>query len=232
MSEIPAAEHLVSLVQFSLFRASRHLYRVRGARDLQYDGVRPIGGWHAHGFFPRELRMLENGEVTLRRIWKRRWLLVGTTSTCHSRPPDDLASVRSCSLIVVLVLWGLVHSAFGIHQRRRREVLDDLEQHPSPRTRQRWLRRALPLAMDTHQALRWALGERCEPQPVEMLFPSGLSPPEEVRRRPWKDLPPVAVLWQAFALVVCGAVALETAVAILLAEARGRQGDPNRPFVI
>ena len=98
----------------------------------------------------------------------------------------------------------------------------------SRRTIQRWLRRALVLAPQTLQGIRRAVIERCEPRPVEQLFPRGVSPPERLRRRYWRAPASVSTLWQALAFFVGGVVALEISPPVLLAEARGRQMDADQ----
>jgi hypothetical protein len=203
----------------SLCRVSG-LYRRRPDGDLQYDGERPGSGWHAHGYFPRWLWLLLDGAAERVRVWKRRWLLAGTTRTCHSRPPDDPPRMRSCTLVVALVLWSWLAGEAGLHGCT--PVLPDLGERPCSRTAQRWLARARPNALQIQQAVRSAVIERSEPRPVERLFPRGLPPPPGLLRRRWQDPPLVASLWRALALALHGASALLLPVTLLLAEARGR----------
>lgn len=232
MPETSPGEQLRAWVLSSLHLAAPHLYQRRPNGDLQYDGTRPGSDWHAHGYFPRMLFVLDLGRVVRILLWKRRWKRIGTTHTQHSRPPDDAASVWSCLLIVVAVLWACLDSAHGLVHREHHEVLPGLSEHVSVRTKQRWLDRALRHASESHQAVRTAVIERSEPRPVEKLFPGGLPPPEGLRRRPWRDLPTIVQVWQTLARLMGGAVKLETPVAILLAEARGRLGNPQDRFVI
>ena len=148
------------------------VYTRRG-RDLQFDGERPEPiddvRWHAHGYFARSLVLLRGGRRVTMRIHKRRWRLVGTTRTCHSRPPDDPVLVRHCTLIVVLRLWCWLSAREGL--LRHRAWPPDLEHCGTPRTLQRWLRKALPMALEVQQAVRHALIDKSEPRPVERLFP-------------------------------------------------------------
>jgi len=156
-------------------------------------------------------------------VFKRRWRRKGTNTTCHSRPPDDPVLVRFCTLIVLLKIWAWLSGPRGIHHCE--DTLSEREQCVcSPRTLQRWFSRATARAMDIQQAIRLALIERCEPRPLERLFPGGLSPPEGLRRRRWKDYPSVVHLWRALALALQGAEALGVPMCTLLAEARGRLG--------
>ena len=67
---------------------------------LVFRGVRPGSEWEGHGTFPRMLLTLLAGRLVRITVHKQRWRLRGTTQTCHSRPPDDIASVWFCSLIV------------------------------------------------------------------------------------------------------------------------------------
>ena len=218
------AERLREAVRSSLFAVSR-LYRVRGDGDLQYDGKRPGEGWDAHGYFPRQLWMLDDGGLVCHRLWKQRWLRREDGRTCHSRPPDDVRSLWSCALIVVLKLWALLDGTSGLHTSP--EVLPGLEGHVSPRTTSRWLGRLGSRALALHQAIRRAVMERCEPRPIERLFPAGLSPPRGLACRRWRDPPSVATLWRALAILLAGAVELSVPTAVLLAEARGRCGTPD-----
>jgi hypothetical protein len=212
-------ERLRQVVGSSLFLVSGH-YQVRADGDLVYQGQRPGPEWHAHGYFPRLLWMLVRGTERRVRIWKRRWLHLDSGGTCHSRPPDELPSLGFCSLILVLKLFSWLDGPRGVHHAP--QVFDGLTTCGDPRSVQRWLRRGLPHAMTLQQALRLAVIERCEPRPVEHLFPGGLSPPEGLSRRRWKDPPSVERLWRALAIVLGSAIELDVPTPCLLAEARGR----------
>ncbi len=225
-----AVERLRECLVGSLFVAGG-VYRRRPDGDLQYDGVRPSPEMHAHGYFARQIWMLDSGTRLVRkRIWKRRWLDPAVGVTCHSRPPDDAASIWSCTLIVVLRLWSWLDGGRGLHNAA--EVVPELEEHPSPRTVSRWLARAARRAPDLVQSIRQAVIERSEPRPVEHLFPGGLSPPEDLHRRFGDDAAEICELWTAFAWLVGGAVELSVPVALLLAEARGRRGATETTFPI
>jgi hypothetical protein len=122
--------------------------------------------------------------------------------------------------LVALKLWAWLNSKAGI--RTYQEVLEELEGHGSRRNVQRWLRRFQPRAMGIQQAIRLAVIERCEPRPLERIFPAGLDPPESVRRKRWQDGSMVGRLWTGLALLLGAACDLNLPVPILLAEARGR----------
>jgi len=124
------------------------------------------------------------------RLLKQRWRHV-SGETCHSRPPDDLASLHFCSLVVVLTLATWLSSDAGVHAH---EPPAALTERPAPRTLQRWQARALALSLSssTEQHLRAAVLERGEPRPMKKLFPSGLSPPGEDDHRRWRDAPGLA----------------------------------------
>ena len=121
-----------------------------------------------------------------------------------------------------MALFGWLAAPCGLQTHE--PIIADLKSAPSSRTLQRWLQRALPGALETQQAYRLAVIERCEPRPVESLFPGGLSPPQW-SRRPWRDPPLVASLWRAFALILGAAVKLPLPAAVLLAEARCKEVD-------
>jgi hypothetical protein len=187
---------------------------------LEYRGKRPGEGWHVHGWFERWLWILVAGLPQRRRLRKRRWLCVGTGGTRHSRPPDEWGSNYFCWLFVVLKLWPWLNGAAGLHNAK--EVTHTLDDIPSSRTVQRWLRRASDIAIELQQQSRHALIERCEPRPVEHLFPKGLSPPESLSRRRWKEPEVVTTLHRALTMLFVGAVQAKTPTTVLLAEARGR----------
>ena len=203
------------------------LYVRRPDGDLRFDGVRPGPGWHAHGYFARRLWVLERGHRVRRRLWKRRWLDPRSGGTRHSRPPDDAASVWSCTLIVTLKLWAWLD---GEGLLTGTEVIDELEDHAAFRTVQRWLGRALARVDELLHYLRLAVIERCEPRPVEQLFPSGHDPPARLLHRRWRRPKEIGRLWQALAWLFGGAISLATPAAVLLAEARGRRGATESTF--
>ncbi|NOZ95492.1 MAG: hypothetical protein GXP47_12265 [Acidobacteria bacterium] len=215
MSGIFQASQLQHLVRDSLFEASGE-YRRRVGGELQFDGERPGPDWHAHGYFSCQVWMLQDGQPTHRRVWKRRWLRKGTTQTCHSRPPDVLPGVRFCTLVVTLQLWTWIDADVGLHK------VEGLQGCGSRRSMQRWLRRLLPHAMEIQQAVRLAVINRSEPRPLERIFPVGLDPPQRVRRKRWRNGWMVASLWTALAMLFGSSYNLQLPVAILLAEARGR----------
>ena len=198
--------------------------------SLRYNGEQPGPGWHVHGYCDKTLWLLEDGEVIRVLLHKRRWLLYGTNKTCHSRPPGDSALVRSSSLIVFLVLWTWLDGGQGLHNRQ--DVFPDLERCASGRTAQRWLHRSRSMAIEIQQAIRLVLIERCEPRPVEILFPVGLPPPEGLLRRRWDDVESTESLWRALAFALIGSVALSVPLSSLLAEARGRWHGPADSLVI
>ena len=93
------------------------------------------------------------------------------------------------------------------------------------RTLQRWLSKARRHALDIQQAIRHELIEKCEPRPVERLFPRGLSPPKSLRRR-FGSPDDLDTLWRAFAMLLAGAAGLDFHVSHLLAGARRRWHRP------
>ena len=222
MDGTPSLEKLREVANNSLFVVGR-VYAQRRNGDLQFDGVRPGLGWQGHGYFARWMWVLQAGELKRVRIWKHRWLdSTGGTGTCHSRPPDEMGRLGVCVLVYVLALFGWLSAPCGLVDHE--PIVFDLKSVPSHRTMQRWLQRALSKALETQQAYRLAVIERCEPRPVESLFPGGLSPPEWPRR-PWRDPPLVANLWRAYALILGAAVNLRLPAALLLAEARCMEAD-------
>ncbi len=194
------------------------LYALEPGGRRVYRGVRPGPDWIGHGTFRRTLFTLCGGGLVRITAFKQRWRRRGTNETRHSRPPDDIASVWFCSLIVATSLHAWLSADRGLH--RVEPPLEALRQAPSTRTVQRWLGRALPHADETATALRRAVIERREPRPMESHVGGGLSPPPQRR---WGDPNAVSPLRSALSLLYEGAVALDVHVSLLLAEARGRQ---------
>ncbi|MFH1865854.1 MAG: hypothetical protein ABIK85_08215 [Candidatus Eisenbacteria bacterium] len=228
MSGTFSDKQLIGVVASSLAIASG-VYARRSDGDLVYDGVRPGPEWHAHGYFARRLWMLVKGLLVRRRLWKKRWIDPRTGRTVHSRPPDDAAQVWSCTLIVALKLWAVLDGGSLLVGH---EVVPELQTHPSVRTVQRWLCRAVARADEVLHYIRVAVIERCEPRPVEHLFPSGLAPPESLLCRRWRQPHEIKRLWQALAWLFAGAIALSAPASLLLAEARGRMSATETSFPI
>ena len=221
-----SAEVIADLIGLGLL-VGNDTYRRRDDGSLQYDGARPGPQWHAHGYMPRLLVARADGARV--RLWKRRWLRLSEGEgprTCHSRPPDDLASVWSSATVLVLKLWAYLDSDAGIVTHEESWAMARLG--GSRRTVQRWLKRAQVSAVQTLQAIRRAVIERSEPRPAEQLFPGGLSPPKALVRRHRCAPASVSSLWQAFTFVVGGALALNVPAPVLLAEARRRRMDRSQ----
>jgi hypothetical protein len=189
-------------------------------------GSRPAGGWHVHGWLKVRryvLIGLVRRKITL---LKRRWRRSDRPATVHSRPPDDLGLLHD-ALILALELWCWLDVALGLHRYD-----SPIRNAPSRRTVQRWLRRATPRAPAFQSAVRFELIERCEPRPLEILFPGGLSPPGPFARRRWRSPPEVSALWRGFYLLFGGAHGLDLLAARLLAGARGRLADPTSQLLL
>lgn len=206
------------LLGTSLAIASSSIYERRADGYLLFHGERPGADWVVHGVLHRRLWTLVDGEPFRAHLLKTRWRQT-LGGTCHSRPPDDVAQVWFCSLVIVLSLWAWVASGKGVHAYD--DAFPSLAERPSRRTVQRWMARALALAMTTQQLLRQAVIERGEPRPMKRLFPTGLAPPLDSRRR-WENRPKVESLWAGLEIVVDGAVTLDVPLPLLLAEARRR----------
>ena len=162
------------------------------------------------------------------RLHKRRWRYGRRGPTCHSRPPDERAFIGLSSLLIVIKLYGWLNNDGGLHSRAPGK--DTVGIAIAPRTMVRWLRRALPGAMAIQQAIREAVIQRCEPRPVEQMFPTGLAPPDGLTRRRWKDATSTLALWRGFALLFRAAIELNLNPSLLLAEARGRMRNPDFPL--
>lgn len=203
----------------------------RAGAALRWRGERPGPGWHGHGWLPRKLTVFDGVALRSVRVYRHRWIRVGTTNTELARCPDEIPRLWFAATVVVLVLWAWLGGAHGVHTAEPIHVA--LLERPSARTAQRWLARALPRAGVIEQGLRTAiLDEESEPWPAERMFPAGLPPPETLRRRPWADPEEVCRLYRGLLWVVGGAVRLCRSVPVLLARARGRWPDPTNHTLI
>jgi len=216
---------LHQLLSSSLFCCT-DIYRVRAGGALQFDGERPAADWHAHGYFSVRRWMLVQGKAVRKKIFKQRWFQPKEKRTCHSRPLDELVGMGVCTLVLALLLWAWLDGERGLLTSE--PVFPDLDKCASPRTVQRWFQKIIPHAMSIQQAVRLALIERCEPRPIEQLFPCGLPPPEGLKMRFRRDSPLVTTLWRALAITLEGATKLNVNVAVLLAEARGRSNTASK----
>ena len=219
------AERLHQLLASSLFCCT-DIYRVRAGDVLQFNGERPGTDWHAHGYFSVRRWMLVQGTAVRKKIFKRRWFQPTEKRTCHSRPPDELIGIGVCTLVLALLLWAWLDGERGLLTSE--PAFPDLDKCGSPRTVQRWFQKIVPDAMSIQQAVRLALLERCEPRPIEQLFPCGLPPPEGLKMRFRRGPPEVYELWRALALLIEGSTKIDVPTAVLLAEARGRSDTTSK----
>ena len=147
------------------------------------------------------------------------------------RCPDERPQLAFSVGVVVLKLWAWLSGAEGVH--RVEEVHEELLETPSPRTTQRWLRRARRGAAWSEQALRDTIQEAgSEPWPAEKLFPGGIPPPGGLRRRAFGEPAEVSTLYRALLWLVGGAVRLQSSIPCLLARARGRWPAPTNQALI
>lgn len=184
-----------------------------------FEGARPGPGWHRHDWKPRRLLILSDRGLAVRTVARRRWRLYRTTHTRVDRCPDEVGRRHAALLVLLLKLAAWLLSGKGVHAYD--EDFPALEGHGARRTVQRWLGVFVPDAVRLQQALRTAVIERFEPQPVERLFPAGLSPPESIRRRRWKDPDRIYALATGLVSLIRGAEA-GASMTVLLAEARRR----------
>lgn len=152
-------------------------------------------------------------------LQRRRWRRAGTHDTRLDHAPDEVPGARAALAAVLVAVAAWLLSAASLLEHRRALPV-------ARRTLARWRSLLASNADRLQGALRTAVIERSEPQPFESLFPSGLSPPGDVRRRRWKDDDALYRLVGALTFLVRGAEALATSVTVLLAEARRRHDAP------
>jgi len=184
--------------------------------------------FHVHGWTGKRMVTLHRGDFVAVQLEKQRWKCTRCGTTTHSRPADDLPHVQACSLVVVLFLTAaLVHG----REKAYRALPETSIEVADVRTVGRWFRRALDVSVYTHQFLREAIIERCEPRPVEELFRSGLSPPDAVLRRTWTNRKATSRLWQSLTLTSTTSKDLQVPTAQLLARARETANEYSQPFL-
>ena len=188
--------------------------------SLRFEGSRPGARWHRHDWKPLTLHFVCDGGFRGVVIHRRRWRLQGTNQTRLDRAPDETCGARFAFVFILLKLSSWLLSGRGLHTYDER--FRSLGVAGARRSVQRWLHRLLPAAATLVGALRTAVIERSEPQPIERLFPGGLSPPEAIRRRRWKDSDATYRLATGLAFLVEGAAALSISATALLAEAQQR----------
>jgi hypothetical protein len=198
-----------------------------------FERERPGPGWHRLDWRPRTLFVLvfyppkakEPPPVRLeeRVLFRRRWRFGRSGRTHQDRSPDEVGRRHVVLLVLLLKLWGWLSSEKGL--LRHEEVIPSLTKHGCERTLSRWLARALPCALDFERAVVFGTVERSEPRPVEQLFPRGLSPPDTLLRRRWRDPARTSTLWQGLAWLLGGAIELGLSTTALLAEVRRRTPD-------
>jgi len=114
-------------IQTSLATAAGTYVR-RAGGAFYFFGERPQSGrWHGHGYCPKTSWILRQGKLLEIQIWKHRWRLVGTTTTCHSRPDEEAPSAGACLLVVVLTVFSWLDSGLGLSHREQREPIDGVE---------------------------------------------------------------------------------------------------------
>jgi hypothetical protein len=189
-----------------------------------FEGERPKGGWHRHDWRPIRLTSVGAAGLVERTIWRRRWRKAGSSETRLDRCPDEVLGTRASLVLLLTKLWSWLASGKGLYAYE--EVAAPLGGFGVRRTLQRWLRGLQQHAVAWQQALRTAVIERLEPQPVEKLFPGGLSPPGAVSRRRWKDQGAIYSLHTGMSFLFAGAPVSGATVPVLLAEALRRLRAP------
>ena len=130
-------------------------------------------------------------------------------------PPDVIAHIPICTLVIVALLWSYLQGQSGIHN----SIPPELEGAAEPRTLARYLRRAKAVCLETQQAVREVLIETIEPRPWEQCFAQGRSPPERLIKR-HRNPSQAGMLWRALAMLLSGSETLSANPSLLMARAR------------
>jgi len=185
------------------------------------------GGFHAHGRYKRSLTTLSNWALTKVAIWRQRWLCLRCERTMSTGPPDVIAHIPICTLVIVALLWSYLQGQSGIHN----SIPPELEGAAEPRTLARYLKRAKAACLQTQQAIREALIEIKEPRPWDEAFPQGLSPPQRLINR-HREPSLVATLWRAVAMLLIGSETLSIAPCVLMARAKTKAQQRSSRFLL
>lgn len=185
------------------------------------------GSFHAHGRYKRSLITLKDWALTRIRIWKHRWLCLCCGRTMSTGPPDVLAYIPICTLVIVALLWAYLEGQSGMH----RSIPEELEGAAEPRTLARYLRRAKAVCLETQQLIREVLLEIKEPRPWDECFAEGLSPPERlIKKHPRPSL--IAILWRALAMLLIGSETLSASPCLLMARAQTKAAERGSRFLL
>ncbi len=68
----------------------------------------------------------------------------------HDGPPDILAHIPICTLVIVAVVWTYLEGDNGVHNR----IPQQASKAASPKTLARYLSRAKTVCLETQQAIR------------------------------------------------------------------------------
>lgn len=218
-----------ALILDSLLGVSEE-YERQGDGSLYHIGKRPSPEWHKHGYLERILVMFICGQVMEKIIRKQRWYHPPSGRTCHDRPSEEIESMKYCTGIMVLRLAAYLLGKRGFYNRR--EFSEDLSECGSDGSVRRWLNRAQAESEAIEQAIRYMVIKKIEPRPFELLFPEGLSPPEFLVSKRWKNLKSITALWCAYTMLLVTARELGEPVSVLLAEARRKCQTRQIPFGI
>jgi hypothetical protein len=185
------------------------------------------GSFHAHGRYKRWLKTLRNQVLTRIRIWKHRWLCLCCGRTMNTGPPDVIAHIPLCTLVIVALLWSYLDGQSGIHNCIAPEFSNDT----TARSLARYLKRAKAVCLKTQQAIREVLIEIKEPRPWEECFAHGLPPPQSLIKR-HRDPSQVTILWRALAMLMRGSETLSVNPCLLMARARKKAEQRKSQFLI
>ena len=173
------------------------------------------GRFHAHGRYQRSLTTLKDRFLKTIKIWKHRWLCLCCGRTMSNGPEDIVAYKKSCTLVIVALLWAYLESGKGpLHC-----IPQQLYQAASPKTLFRYFKQAKTVCRQTQQFIREVLIEVTEPRPWDDCFFHGLSPPEGFFNR-HRDVPKTRNLWRALTMLRIGSKNLSKAPCLLMARAR------------
>ncbi len=215
---------------------------IKGKRPETCANCRNQGQWpiYIHGSFIRWLITIKHGKLVRIQLCKPRWQCQHCGSTCHTRSSCEIPRIQVCSLTFILILWLCIRHG-------REKALDLLSSVPTAdeikkcpilpdiRSIARWHQRACKVSHNTQHYIRKTVVEMSEPSPVEILFRSGLSPPETSLNRTWKQIRRVTRLYSAVEMIrrFCAKPERRNTpgISILLAKAHGRADKRQQQFL-
>ena len=189
----------------------------------------PNPHFHRHGYYLRHLKTLRDSILVTILLYNLRWLCVHCRHTMSVLPDDIFPYKRCCALYLLFTIWLYLHCMTGYYDKNTHT-----HSAPDGRTIHRYIQAAKKVAVYTHQFIREVLIDIGEPRPLELVFKSGLSPPENLMKR-YQDLrrgKSVKILWQTTAMLLTTCKKHNITPSKLLAQAHKNAKERHQSFLM